>query len=738
MTPNRAIARAAAKVQRITKRWTATLSNSTGDITPGASAAVPGQPGMVYLVMPDGAVLKAYNGRVPAATGLRVWAGYEPHNPTFFRVLDFNVSYVTPPTGGSTIGSHHWIHEFLNPFGGWDVIYSQARQLMPLRVSVVAGFVVKVESSPVWTPDGWALSDPATLDLESYVPVSGFRYVLVFLAASGVLTARAGAAVPGLLPGLSYDDIPAAAAGETPLAAVRLYAGQAGILETQATQDIVDLRFARVGGWGVNADVIWDALGDIAVGTGADTADRLPVGTDGQYLGADSGAPLGVAWVNPPTTGEFPTVQIDDGALTVGTAATAFGDSITVGQGASDADHSYIGLLAAAKNWVITSAAVSGSMAADQADAIHAAAVAVDSISTYMIGTNDEKLYNTPALLADFQSILLAELAWLAIPDSAKILGTDTGRVTYGGTWTDIPVWGLGKYASVAGDSATFEFYGSNLIISCLAYASDRTDTNLGTFTVTIDGVLRGTYSSAFQGVIDTIVGARDYAPFAIVVPDLAEAQHTVVLELTNSEHVYFNWAAPTRGAQADSGPYVYVSNVIRQSAAGYIAHDGSEADVTKFNTVIRAAASLLASLGLNVALVDSVNRLDPTAHLDADGIHPNDAGHAAIAEAFRLAMNAVEYAGDRQMATHPAFTRADLREGAAPSGWPAAGVQSLFIDSDDHRLKRIDNAGTVTDIESGVARQYRQLLYVSDGMGSFNFLIDGDGLPLSGTFDLE
>lgn len=50
------------------------------------------------------------------------------------------------------------------------------------------------------------------------------------------------------------------------------------------------------GGGDVATDTIWDAKGDIAGGTGADTADVLSVGTDGDHLVADSGETTGLKW----------------------------------------------------------------------------------------------------------------------------------------------------------------------------------------------------------------------------------------------------------------------------------------------------------------------------------------------------------------------------------------------------------------------------------------------------------
>lgn len=74
------------------------------------------------------------------------------------------------------------------------------------------------------------------------------------------------------------------------------------------------------GGGDVATDTLWDALGDLAVGTGTDSAVRVPVGTDGEVLVADSGEAAGVKWA--PVTRHI-TFGVN-GTLVVGAGSVRF------------------------------------------------------------------------------------------------------------------------------------------------------------------------------------------------------------------------------------------------------------------------------------------------------------------------------------------------------------------------------------------------------------------------------
>lgn len=82
----------------------------------------------------------------------------------------------------------------------------------------------------------------------------------------------------------------------------------------------------------VATDTIWDAKGDLAVGSAADTAIRKPVGTNGQALTAQSGQTGGVQWAT------LPTLATDTLWDTKGdiAAATAADTAAKVAVGAND------------------------------------------------------------------------------------------------------------------------------------------------------------------------------------------------------------------------------------------------------------------------------------------------------------------------------------------------------------------------------------------------------------------
>jgi hypothetical protein len=92
--------------------------------------------------------------------------------------------------------------------------------------------------------------------------------------------------------------LPEGAAPATPGAGnVTIYAKADGLVYSKddaGTETVM----SGGGGGSVATDAIWDAKGDLAVGTGANTASRLAVGTNGYVLTADSAEATGVKWAS--------------------------------------------------------------------------------------------------------------------------------------------------------------------------------------------------------------------------------------------------------------------------------------------------------------------------------------------------------------------------------------------------------------------------------------------------------
>lgn len=208
---------------------------------------VPNQPGYVYIRIGDGDLGQAFNNRCPLRDNLAIYVGYDPVTDPerrIFQVLSVRMSDYA--NAGNTpianVPPHHTYHEF----GGGDDVYIDWRRLLGFRVGRPAGFVVTVDQGVMMRAGAWTAIVSQTVNLAASQPggINNARYVLVSLDSAGVVTTSNGAIVSAAA--LTISNCPAPAAGEIPLAAVRLYSTQTQISDVPGTPDIVDLRFPQV------------------------------------------------------------------------------------------------------------------------------------------------------------------------------------------------------------------------------------------------------------------------------------------------------------------------------------------------------------------------------------------------------------------------------------------------------------------------------------------------------------
>lgn len=330
-------------------------------------------------------------------------------------------------------------------------------------------------------------------------------------------------------------------------------------------------------------------------------------------------------------------------AYNAATAFDAYGDSITNGTGASGSAQQYANIIASSRSWTKTNYSASGDGVAEQATPVFAKVVGDGQQSTLMIGTNDVRTYTTSVPKQEaFKLGHLALAAWLAIPNGKKASGQ---AGSFSGTWTNATVYGgaLAKQSIVPASTATYTTYGT------VAYVASLLQNGIvATYSVSIDGVAKGAFSTA-PGASVTSANGTTYVPALLRFAGLSEGPHTVVVTVVTasaSNPVYVLWVAGNQGARTKTGPNVWVGNIPRYSAAGYTTYGGSDAVVAAFNQAIRDNVRMLGADGLNVGLVDSAARLNPSTDLTGDGLHPDDSGHDAIAQAFLEAINQIQKPG--------------------------------------------------------------------------------------------
>jgi len=324
----------------------------------------------------------------------------------------------------------------------------------------------------------------------------------------------------------------------------------------------------------------------------------------------------------------------------LGTGATAFGDSITVGFNASAEQFKYANIVARSIGWTLKNVAQSGSQLSDEIPVVYAESVAPDGNSFILTGVNDMRNFGTDnAGLAYYQDALYAALAWLAVPDGEKIKGAGD-NVVYTGVWDNTPFYNrIGRRSSRRNDTAAFTVSGATIYIGSVAWFGGT-----GAFSVTVDGTEKGTWSCSTTRKPASGAG---YAPFLVRLTGLASGPHRVVLTVaSDAGDVCFDWAAGTAGGAATPGPNVFVGNSLRLRPAGYAAeaplwNHGSDEAVAAINARIRTVCDDLARDGRNVFHVDASAVYDPMSSdiSTMDEIHPSDQGMAKIAAAFLAVM---------------------------------------------------------------------------------------------------
>ncbi len=242
---------------------------------------------------------------------------------------------------------------------------------------------------------------------------------------------------------------------------------------------------------------------------------------------------------------------------------------------------------------------------------------------------------------------------------------------TYGGTWTaetgkhDQASSGTWRYHATTGGTVTITLpsdYAGEPVVMCFI---GRPGANGGTVTFSGTAGVTGTISTN-----DVMPSATlSNVPVIKRVTNLtsANASQTIIATVTANVGLVYHACA---WLETKSPPPVIVANICRLTSSGYstkypswTAATGTlDGDVNAFNADL---ATVVAEFDGMVQIADIDSKINATASLFSDGLHPNDLGAALCADAFMDALNRltpnVAYGVASQMNT-PAPKSASVR----------------------------------------------------------------------------
>jgi lysophospholipase L1-like esterase len=235
---------------------------------------------------------------------------------------------------------------------------------------------------------------------------------------------------------------------------------------------------------------------------------------------------------------------------------------------------------------------------------------------------------------AQYGDALFSYAAFLSVPPSNKFVATDTAHINYVGTsWGNDFFNSRGLRAmnrnSATGDAET-HVARATVSGTVVFVGTEYTVNDPATFTVHIDGVLKGAFSNAAPAgqIAGIYANTWGLAPRAVAFSDLPAGKHTVVVTVTSASPsaFYLDWI----GGNATVSPStVYVFGAPPQrDARAYAATGVTPQEVADFTGEVANLAATLRGYGLRVFAVDLTDALIPATDYNPDGVHPNDTGH--------------------------------------------------------------------------------------------------------------
>lgn len=196
--------------------------------------------------------------------------------PATLTLVTVTGQFDVPPDGGAA----GWVRFIADrPLQGSSIVPPFER-IATLDTTGAFSIQLPATNDPQWSPSGWAYRVEVSVSGSVFSGTLQLDYLTTSVTLAPLFQ-PAGAAVTGT----TYI-----------LLSQRSVAG--GVAGLDSDGDVINAAGEKVGeaaGGGIPETII-NAKGDLIAGTANDTAARVAVGTNGQYLKADSAQTAGVAW----------------------------------------------------------------------------------------------------------------------------------------------------------------------------------------------------------------------------------------------------------------------------------------------------------------------------------------------------------------------------------------------------------------------------------------------------------
>lgn len=327
------------------------------------------------------------------------------------------------------------------------------------------------------------------------------------------------------------------------------------------------------------------------------------------------------------------TYRVD---ITGRTTITAFGDSITVGQGASPSSFSYLNQYRITKGLALTSQAAAGKGVWNQVSSIQTQGwTAAVNLVSCMIGLNDMKRNGANQktvnkILTGHRAIafkVIRGTTAYANGGSVVMAGgsfTSYNAASVGGTGTGT----LARSTSILNATYTYNFSGTGIGVQLIG--ADGSLYNHGTCDILIDGVvvqqvvLNDWYDGVSDGTYDNGRG-----PVVFMFSGLANTSHTIVVKNTSALPVPLDFFSVLNSPANVSAMLFFEIPYCTDDGYAQVPNFGSIAASDICSNQILSVVSFLSTLGYNVGYVKTNSVYNPVN--STDGTHPNNTGHTQI-----------------------------------------------------------------------------------------------------------